>query len=97
MSNVDIPLIARAREHVERTAIMATEGVFTYGDLLDASGQVATCILDNADDLHISQRVAFLIPPGFQYTATQWGIWRAGGVAVPLCVSPRNVARKLPL
>ncbi|WP_234017004.1 AMP-binding protein [Nostoc sp. 'Lobaria pulmonaria (5183) cyanobiont'] len=33
------------------------------------------------------QRVAFLIPPGFEYVATQWGIWRAGGIAVPLCVS----------
>ena len=30
--------------------------------------------------------MAFLIPPGFDYVATQWGIWRAGGIAVPLCV-----------
>lgn len=83
---MDIPLVARAREHVERTAIIATEGIFTYRDLLHVSSQVAACILDSADDLQ-QQRVAFLIPPGFQYVATQWGIWRAGGVAVPLCVS----------
>ncbi len=83
---MDISLIARAREHVDRTAIIATEGVFTYQHLLDASGQVATCILDDADDLQ-QRRVTFLIPSGFQYAATQWGIWRAGGVAVPLCVS----------
>jgi malonyl-CoA/methylmalonyl-CoA synthetase len=30
-------------------------------------------------------RVAFLTPRGFQYAALQWGIWRAGGIAVPLC------------
>lgn len=32
-------------------------------------------------------RVAFLVPPGFPYLAVQWGVWRAGGVAVPLAVS----------
>lgn len=83
---MDIPLINRAKEDLERTTIIATEGVFTYRHLLHASGQVATCILDAADDLQ-EQRVAFLILPGFHYVATQWGIWRAGGVAVPLCVS----------
>ena len=28
-----------------------------------------------------------MIRPGFEYAATQWGIWQAGGVAVPLSVS----------
>ena len=23
--------------------------------------------------------------PGFEYVVTQWAIWRAGGIAVPLC------------
>jgi len=27
-----------------------------------------------------------MISPGFDYVAAQWGIWRAGGIAVPLCV-----------
>mgnify|MGYP001568350192 CR=1 FL=1 len=31
------------------------------------------------------QRVAFLVPSSFDYAAAQWGIWRAGGIAVPLC------------
>ena len=29
-------------------------------------------------------RVAFLVAPGFDHVAWQWGIWRAGAVAVPL-------------
>src|SRR5256714_853430 len=33
-------------------------------------------------------RVAFLASRGFHYVAPQWGIWRAGGVAVPLAPSP---------
>jgi malonyl-CoA/methylmalonyl-CoA synthetase len=32
-------------------------------------------------------RVAFLVQPGFAYVAVQRGIWRAGGVAVPLATS----------
>jgi malonyl-CoA/methylmalonyl-CoA synthetase len=34
--------------------------------------------------------VAFLVTPGFPWVAMQWGIWRAGGVAVPL---PLNSTR----
>ena len=32
-------------------------------------------------------RIVYLVPPGFQHVAVQWGIWRAGGVAVPLAIS----------
>ena len=42
-------------------------------------------MLNGAADLK-EMRVAFLAPPGFRYVATQWGIWRAGGIAVPLAV-----------
>ncbi|HXI65298.1 MAG TPA: acyl-CoA synthetase [Gemmatimonadales bacterium] len=80
------PLIARARRHGDRTAIVATEGTFSYRDLLDRSARVAACLLAGRDDLE-EARVAFLAPPSFAYVATQWGIWRAGGIAVPLAVS----------
>ncbi|HEY6209517.1 MAG TPA: acyl-CoA synthetase [Gemmatimonadales bacterium] len=79
-------LVARAYGHAERTAITAAEGTFIYRDLLDASARVAACLLGPRDDL-CEARVAFLASPGFEYVATQWGIWRAGGVAVPLATS----------
>src|SRR5256886_10692342 len=79
-------LVARAYGHAERTAITAAEGTFNYRDLLDASARVAACLLGPRDDL-CEARVAFLVSPGFGYVATQWGIWRAGGVAVPLATS----------
>ena len=82
----ELPLIARAQDHEDRTAILATEGAFTYRQLLDASARLAAVLLEGAADLD-EQRVAFLTPPGFEYAAVQWGIWRAGGIAVPLCVS----------
>ena len=81
-----LPLIVRAEEFAERTAILATEGTFTYTQLLQASHQTASTLLNGGEDLN-EARVAFLVPPGFQYVTVQWGIWRAGGVAVPLCVS----------
>jgi len=78
-----LPLIARAEAPRERTAIVAAEGTFTYGDLLEASARVAHTLLAGRTDLG-EERVAFLVPPGFHHVAVQWGIWRAGGVAVPL-------------
>jgi malonyl-CoA/methylmalonyl-CoA synthetase len=35
----------------------------------------------------LGERVAFLLPPGIPWIATLWGIWRAGGIAVPLALS----------
>jgi malonyl-CoA/methylmalonyl-CoA synthetase len=82
----ELPLFARARLHADRTAIIAAEGALSYRDLLDASARVAECLLAGRDDL-AEARVAFLAPSGAHYVATQWGIWRAGGIAVPLATS----------
>jgi malonyl-CoA/methylmalonyl-CoA synthetase len=88
----ELELVRRARAHGDRTAIRATEGSFTYDDLLSASEAVARTLLGERDDLG-EDRVAFLVPPDFQYAAVQWGIWRAGGIAVPMAVShpPREL------
>lgn len=77
------PLIARAELHSERTAILDAGGRYTYERLLDASAQVASALLDGLDDLN-ERRVLFLVTPGFSWVAVQWGVWRAGGIAVPL-------------
>jgi malonyl-CoA/methylmalonyl-CoA synthetase len=82
-STAQLPLIARAHLHSGRAAIVDSEGVFTYDRLLDASARVATALLDGVGDLS-ERRIPFLITPGFPWVAVQWGIWRAGGIAVPL-------------
>ena len=81
-----IPIVERAEAFTTRRAIIAPEGTFTYGDLLAASRRAAAELLRGMDDLE-GARVVFLVPGGFQYVAVQWGIWRAGGVAVPLALS----------
>jgi malonyl-CoA/methylmalonyl-CoA synthetase len=69
-----------------RTAIIAADGTFTYEQLDDASRRVAGALLGDNVDLN-QTRVAFFVAPSFAYAAVQRGIWRAGGVAVPLAVS----------
>lgn len=79
-------IISRARGFPERTALVAPDGVLTYRELDAASAVVAARLLDGRADL-ASDRVAFLVPAGARYAAIQWGIWRAGGIAVPLATS----------
>lgn len=85
-SHESLPLIAQAQGHGSRTAVVAPEGKFSYDDLLNSSAEAAAILLAGAADL-AEARVAFLVPPGWTYVVTQWAIWRAGGVAVPLAVS----------
>ena len=84
-----LPIIAHAEQHGGRTAVVDSQGAFTYHELLDASSRVAAALLAGRTDLS-EERIAFLVTPGFPWVAVQWGIWRAGGVAVPL---PLNSTR----
>jgi malonyl-CoA/methylmalonyl-CoA synthetase len=70
-------------ESQQRTAIVDGEKQYSYAALLSAAMSVRAQLLGDSDDLDES-RVAFLIHPGFDYSATLFGIWAAGGVAVPL-------------
>lgn len=81
-----ISIVESAAKNRSRTAIISGGESFTYSDLLDRSAAVAACLLDGSSDLN-ETRVAFLVPPGIGYAAMQWGIWRAGGIAVPLCTA----------
>jgi malonyl-CoA/methylmalonyl-CoA synthetase len=79
----DLPLFARALEHGGRTAIADGARTHGYAELLADSAQVASALLEGRDDLE-GARVALLLEPGYAFAAVLWGIWRAGGVAVPL-------------
>ena len=84
MADSHIPLIREAEKHRGRTAVVDTNGDASYDQLLKASRQAASGLLGDQKDLK-GKRVAFLTPRNFDYPAIQWGIWRAGGMAVPLC------------
>ncbi|GHB71650.1 acyl-CoA synthetase [Persicitalea jodogahamensis] len=81
-----LQLIANATQKTENPAIVSQGRSYSYQELLDASGQFSSLLLGQDADLQES-RVAFMVAPGFDYVRVQWAIWRAGGVAVPLCVT----------
>ena len=83
---MSLPIFHKAQRHHERTAIISDNRTYTYGELLQAAYNFALHVLDGASDL-AEARVAYMVKPGVDYVSTQWGIWKAGGVAVPLCIT----------
>ena len=76
-------LFEKAKTYPDRAAIITPVGIHTYGALLRASEGIASLLLGDASDLG-EARIAFPANPDFDYVSTLWGIWRAGGIAVPL-------------
>jgi len=83
----DLPLFERALVDPGATAIIDAHGEHSYEWLDTRSRLRAAQLLGDAKDLE-EARVGLLMEPGFEYVVTQWAIWRAGGIAVPL--SPRH-------
>lgn len=81
-----IGLIDRAAGYGERLAVVDQVGETTYGQLVQRSGQTASAILQKRKDLD-EARVAFMVDPGARYIEILWGVWSAGGIAVPLCLT----------
>lgn len=81
-----LPVISRVLGHQDRIAIRSANKLHTFAELLHHSEELAHRLVDDRHDL-AEARVAFLIPGGADYIIAQWGIWRAGGVAVPLSLS----------
>ena len=80
-----ITLLKNAENYGDRNAILSNGQYFSYSSVLNTSKTVAAHLLKGRKDLN-EARISFLVPPSFEYVAVQWGIWSAGGIAVPLCV-----------
>ncbi|QMU55912.1 MAG: AMP-binding protein [Candidatus Mycalebacterium zealandia] len=81
--------------HGGKSALTDSDGEHSHSELLEMSAQAAGAFLRfcGTDDLS-ERRVAFMLPKSAGYAALKLGIWRAGGVCVPLCVShpPAEIA-----
>jgi len=75
-----------SKSNQNKTAIISNGNSYSYDELRIASQEFASFLLDNKTDLSES-RVAFMVTAGFDYVKTQWAIWQAGGIAVPLCTT----------
>jgi malonyl-CoA/methylmalonyl-CoA synthetase len=78
-----LPIIERAAGHGDAVAILADGGRHTYRGLLSHSAAIARRLLRGRRDLE-EARIALAVPAGPAHVAALWGIWRAGGIAVPL-------------
>ena len=78
-----IELIRRAEDFHDNIAILSDDQEYNYNTLLGESRNVSASLLQNSTDLD-GQRVAFMVAPGLDYVKVQWGIWQAGGIAVPM-------------
>ncbi len=69
----------------------------TYGELRCTSRIIADSLFRAMEEDSMSDkqgtmdfpnmRVAYMVPPGSTHIAVKLGIWLAGGVAVPLCIT----------
>ena len=73
----------------ERIAIESNNEQFTYGYLIERSNLIASFMLNNKEDL-MEEKIGLLMNPNIDYICTLWGIWKAGGVAVPLSLSAKK-------
>jgi malonyl-CoA/methylmalonyl-CoA synthetase len=81
-----IQIFQKSIPYSDKTAIISDGQSFTYSELHRASSNFAQLLLEDKLDL-AEARVAFMVNPGFDYVRVQWGIWQAGGIVVPLCLS----------
>jgi malonyl-CoA/methylmalonyl-CoA synthetase len=81
-----IHIFTHSRQFKGKTAIISEGKSYSYSDLHQSAEQFAYTLLADESDLQES-RVAFMVHPGFDYVRVQWGIWQAGGIVVPLCLS----------
>lgn len=92
-------------KHLDSVALADAAGQWTYGELLRQADHfrdrfLATAGAEprfSAGPVLAGERIAFLVPPGRTHVAVQWGVWRVGGIAVPLAVShpPRELEHVL--
>ena len=81
-----LSIFKNAEQYPDRVALRDKTGSYTYKDIVKASNKIASALIGNDSDLK-EQRIGFLIPPSFEYVSILWGIWKAGGIGIPLSQS----------
>ena len=70
----------------EKIALVENDNSYTYGLVNERIDRFATGLLNGKADLD-EERIAFFIPASLDYVTVMHGVWRAGGIAVPLNVA----------
>jgi len=74
------------RNENDKVALVDGDNSHSYSEINLRINRFATGLLNGETDLE-EERIAFFIPASLDYVTTMHGIWRAGGIAVPLNVA----------
>lgn len=69
-----------------KPALVEGDKSYTYSEVNKHINLCATALLDGKSDLE-EERIAFFLPASLEYVTVMHGVWRAGGIAVPLNVA----------
>ena len=69
-----------------KIALVEGESTFTYSEVDRLATLFASGLLSGVTDLN-EERIAFFLPASINYVTAMHGVWRAGGIAVPLNVA----------
>ena len=83
MSEIPFPHL---QDNVDNIALIDGNSRYSYGEVNRRIDRFATGLLGGKDDLR-EERIAFFMPASLDYVTTMHGVWRAGGIAVPLNVA----------
>lgn len=70
----------------DKTALVDGDTSYSYGQVNRRIDEFARRLLRGQADLE-EERIAFFLPASLDYVTTMHGVWRAGGIAVPLNVN----------
>jgi long-chain acyl-CoA synthetase len=91
MSNLALNLVGTARRIPDRTAAISDDATMTYAELDAAASRLATFL--DREGIGAGDRVGVMLPNIAAAPIAYYGIWRLGGVAVPM--NPLMQAREV--
>ncbi len=77
---------AHIHQDNDKVALVEGDASYSYGELSQTIHHFASGLLGDKTDLN-EERIAFFMPASLDYVSALHGIWRAGGIAVPLNVA----------
>ena len=83
MSETSFPSL---NNNSNKIALMEGTRSHTYSEVNERINLFAAGVLGEEEDLK-EERIAFFLPAGLDYVTAMHGVWRAGGIAVPLNVA----------
>ena len=83
MSEIPFPYLQNGSDIV---ALVEGHNSYNYSEVNSRINRFATGLLGDQEDLQ-EERIAFFMPASLDYVTTMHGVWRAGGITVPLNVA----------